>query len=441
MSSLRELPAAASQAVKVTTGAAAEALGELAKAANKLAADNARSAGVQTHIKRVASKLETTMSDLPEGFWGKLLWLWDLPPIKRLRIGVSMANMGIKLPALLVLIATQVNVLASQVTLPMLAPLLLGSGMVFRSMRTNASYIFPRMGIMVTLLWLLWFANGVVQNTVAYLRRQSAVDDRLGGAIITTAECCSLLAAAVIVLSMVGVNVPALLLPAGIALAIAVKDLSHNFLAGFFLFVAQPFRVGDTVAVTCAGALPATPGGPVAAPPGGPAGGSSGIDSGGRWFEGTCEKVDLRYTILRSGRRRLHVPNSAFLTREFMVLEDVPLGPEQQQQAGRGLPATQPAAGPLTQQPAASDGRAASPSSMAGLNQPHLTHTQQRQQQQQPQQVGSAGTPPHAPAPGGTAPGSTALPVTWWQPPPGPAAGNGAGEAGTTTTTTSATPQ
>ena len=29
-----------------------------------------------------------------------------------------------------------------------------------------------------------------------------------------------------------------------------------------------------------------------------------------------------RYTIVRSGDRRLYVPNSAFLTREFMVVDD-----------------------------------------------------------------------------------------------------------------------
>ncbi len=48
--------------------------------------------------------------------------------------------------------------------------------------------------------------------------------------------------AGVILLSMLGVNVSALLLPAGIAVAVAAKDLSHNFLAGFFLMVVQPFR-------------------------------------------------------------------------------------------------------------------------------------------------------------------------------------------------------
>ena len=61
---------------------------------------------------------------------------------------------------------------------------------------------------------------------------QGGLDHRVSGAIITASECTALLAAFVIVLSMLGVNVNALLLPAGIALAYAAKDLSHNFLAG-----------------------------------------------------------------------------------------------------------------------------------------------------------------------------------------------------------------
>ena len=116
----------------------------------------------------------------------------------------------------------------AQVSLPMLAPLLLGTGMMFRSIKANASIIFPRIGFMVVLLWVrrhmrldrdlagilcfqssrtawagfrtalitrlhrtasnclmptgllqvLWFANSVVQNTVMYLRRQGAIDHR-----------------------------------------------------------------------------------------------------------------------------------------------------------------------------------------------------------------------------------------------------------------------
>ena len=56
---------------------------------------------------------------------------------------------------------------------------------------------------------------------------------------INASEMCSLGGALVIMLSIIGINVSALLIPAGVALAIAAKDLSHNFLAGFFLFAVQ----------------------------------------------------------------------------------------------------------------------------------------------------------------------------------------------------------
>ncbi len=84
----------------------------------------------------------------------------------------------------------------------MLAPLLLGTGMLFRSIKANASLLFPRIGLVVVLLYVLWFANSVVQNTVVYLRRQGAIDHRICGAVITASELSAMLGAAVIVLSM-----------------------------------------------------------------------------------------------------------------------------------------------------------------------------------------------------------------------------------------------
>lgn len=256
-------------------------------------------------MRNARRKMEEMQRDLPDDTWGKLLWLWDRPPVQRLRLTISMANLSIRLPALMALIATQVGLLASQVSLPMLAPLLLGTGMLMRSIKTNASFLLPRIGVLVVLLWMLWFANSVVQNTVAYLRKQKALDDRLAGGIITVSECTALLVALVVLLSMLGVNVSALLLPAGIAVAIAAKDLSHNFLAGFFLFVVQPFKLGDRLAISSTAAN-----------------NGIGFGNGPSWFEGVCEKVDLRYTVVRQGRRRLVIPNSTFLTREFMIVEE-----------------------------------------------------------------------------------------------------------------------
>jgi hypothetical protein len=263
-------------------------------------------------IQRVRERAQQIHEELPEDTWGKLLWVWDRPGIQKIRLTFSMVNLSFRLPALVALIVTQGSLLASQVSLPMLAPLLLGTGMMMRSIKTNASFLFPRLGLLVVMLWILWFTNSVMQNTVQYLKKQGALDDRMAGGIITVTEISTLLVASVVLLSMIGVNVSALLLPAGIAVAVAAKDLSHNFLAGFFLFMAQPFKLGDRVAISSNA--------PTASPAGGYASGGMGAPQG--WFEGICEKVDLRYTVVRQGRRKLMVPNSAFLTREFMVLDE-----------------------------------------------------------------------------------------------------------------------
>ena len=90
----------------------------------------------------------------------------------------------------------------------------------------------------------------------------------------------------------------------------AVQDVWHNYFAGFFLFAAQPFRPGDTLALTCDSDI---------GPPPVPSQPHTQLGSG--WFEGVCESVDLRYTVLRNGRYRLMVPNLRFVQKEFLVLD------------------------------------------------------------------------------------------------------------------------
>lgn len=114
---------------------------------------------------------------------------------------------------------------------------------------------------------------------------------------------------------------------------------------GFFLVLAQPFRLGDKVAVSCtvpvggsthtsaAAATVNTPSGTATAAAataangyssqhssqGGGRGAAAGSSSGssglpGCWFEGVCEKVDLRYTVLRwvAGFKRLQSNMSSY---------------------------------------------------------------------------------------------------------------------------------
>lgn len=304
---LAVVPRESWNAVTVTCAAAWALLGEIGAAGAQLAglqANACRQAAAGTRVGRTATSAKqrwvATTAQLPEGIWNKIMWLWDCPPIKQLRITMTMAQWSVRIPAIIALFATQGGLLATQVSLPMLAPLLVGTGMLLRTVMSNASFIFPRVGLMVIMTWGLWFTNRVIQNTAVYLRRQGTIDHQLSGSIITVSECTAMVSGGVILLTLLGVNVSALLVPAALAVAYAAKDLSHNFLAGFFLFAAQPFRRGDRVAVSSLTQAAA----------------------GASWFEGICEKVDLRYTVVRNGKRRLYVPNSTFLTREFMVVDD-----------------------------------------------------------------------------------------------------------------------
>lgn len=131
-----------------------------------------------------------------QDLWGKVMWVWDRPHVQKIRLTITMANFSIRLPALVALVATQIGLLSTSLSLPMLAPLLLGTGMLLRSIRTNASLVFPRIGLLVVLLWLLWFANSVIQNTVAYLRKQGAIDPRMANNINSAAEVAVLVSRA-----------------------------------------------------------------------------------------------------------------------------------------------------------------------------------------------------------------------------------------------------
>lgn len=83
----------------------------------------------------------------------------------------------------------------------------------------------------------------------------------------------------------------------------ALRPAALSTSAGFYLVLVQPFRLGDRVAVSCnmpgnstqrstgrqqAGAFDDSS-----------SSGSAVLGAAASWFEGVCEKVDLRYTVLR----------------------------------------------------------------------------------------------------------------------------------------------
>ena len=50
-----------------------------------------------------------------QALWGQLMWLWNRPTIQRLRFMFSMANLSVRLPAVMAIIGTQIGLLSTQV--------------------------------------------------------------------------------------------------------------------------------------------------------------------------------------------------------------------------------------------------------------------------------------------------------------------------------------
>ena len=51
-----------------------------------------------------------------QDMWGRIMWLWNRPTFQRLRIAFSMANISVRLPAIIALVGTQIGLLATQVS-------------------------------------------------------------------------------------------------------------------------------------------------------------------------------------------------------------------------------------------------------------------------------------------------------------------------------------
>lgn len=325
--------------------------------------------------RRLRARVRRATADVPDDLLGRALWLWESRPVARARLAVSVAAAGARAPALVALIASQAGgvVASTQLSLPVVAPLLIGLPVLARSVAANASAVAPRAAAAALLLWLAWFVNKVATSTALYLRRQGALDARVAGAAVACSEVLALSAASLVLLSALGVNVSALLFPAAALAGWAAADGARCFGAGAFLFAAQPFRLGDRVAVRAAPGVPVSSSGSYGSSPqrsllgGGRDGSYSSYGSGSSssygnngngfsssasaaaaamaaedlegeeappssWFDGRVEHVDLRYTVVRKGNVRMFLPNSSFLTREFMVFDAAPVERQQPQQ-------------------------------------------------------------------------------------------------------------
>ncbi len=166
---------------------------------------------------------------------------------------------------------------------------------VLMSFTGEAGSFFAAVRQLVVILLLAWFllkfTNGVERRLLEKLKAepdqvQTRMDPTTLHALVRLLRLVIVIAAVLVVLPTLGVEITAVLAfggIGGIAVGFAAQDLLANFFGGLMIYLDRPFAIGDW------------------------------IRSPDREIEGTVEKIGWRLTIVRTfDKRPLYVPNSVF---------------------------------------------------------------------------------------------------------------------------------
>jgi small conductance mechanosensitive channel len=144
-------------------------------------------------------------------------------------------------------------------------------------------------GIMIA----FWIAAAIVYRVIARVESQLSSKRDLLTLLAQTVRVALLIMGVMTALGTIGVNVNALVAGLGLsgfALGFALRDVLSNVLAGFLILFYRPFNRGDLISVA--------------------------------GMEGRVIGVDLRYTSLDAGDKRVLVPNSNLFTTPITVKID-----------------------------------------------------------------------------------------------------------------------
>ncbi len=155
----------------------------------------------------------------------------------------------------------------------------------------QAVLLAPRIFSGVFIFAGFWLGGMILRAFIERAGRRTRIDINLIQLFSRTAHIFAIIFGLVTALGTMGVNVGALIAGLGLsgfALGFAFKDALSNLLAGISILLYRPFRRGDHISVT--------------------------------GVEGTVVQIDLRYTILDGGDKRILVPNSNLFVNTVTIL-------------------------------------------------------------------------------------------------------------------------
>lgn len=154
----------------------------------------------------------------------------------------------------------------------------------------NLTLFLPRLLEAFVIILVFWVLARVLENIIKRVLGRRRFSPDLIQLMAQVTGIAVILFGIVTALGTIGIDTGAMIAGLGLtgfALGFAFKDVISNFLAGFLILLYEPFRRGDQIKV-----------------------GEQ---------EGRVVEVNLRYTVLDGGHKRILIPNATLLTNAVII--------------------------------------------------------------------------------------------------------------------------
>lgn len=144
----------------------------------------------------------------------------------------------------------------------------------------------------IIIFFAFWTAGSIFRAFIQKAGLRTKLAPYLIRLFSRTAQVTCILFGTVTALGTMGINIGALIAGLGLssfALGFAFKDALSNILAGVSILLYRPFRIGDTISTT--------------------------------GLQGQVTDIDLRYTTLDSGTRKVLIPNANLFVNAIEIIE------------------------------------------------------------------------------------------------------------------------
>ena len=148
----------------------------------------------------------------------------------------------------------------------------------------------PNIALGIVIFILFWFFSKIVQYAIKNLLKATNPNTNISNVIASIIKNFIVIIGLITALGTVGINVSAIVAGLGLtgfAFGFAFKDMLSSFISGIMIFIYQPFKLGDTIAVD------------------------------GK--EGKVIDINLRYVTLEGDNSKMLIPNSLLVSKSLEV--------------------------------------------------------------------------------------------------------------------------